>query len=81
MDIQHILANFLVGAACLYLARLSYTYFKNGTVASCGKCTGCSNNTPSAVRPAPQATPLITLAPRPARAPSANPRDHQDEIR
>ena len=69
MDIQQIITFLIVAVAATFLAHRLWKQAKGGEDA-CGGCGGgCGKPiTPNtAVRPAPKATPLITLGPPPPR--------------
>jgi hypothetical protein len=72
MDVQQIITFLIVAVAATFLARRLWGQAK-GTEDACGGCGGgCGKPVkpdakPTAVRPAPKATPLITLGPPPPR--------------
>jgi hypothetical protein len=72
-SMQALLANIFVGLAVLYLIYRAYLKAKNKEHSSCGGCAGCGKSerheAQNKPRPAPQATPLITLE-RPKTSPS-----------
>ena len=69
MDVQQAITLFIVTIAALYLGGRLWRQATNKSGDTCDGCGSCGKPTPSpAVRPAPQAKPLITLGPPPKRA-------------
>lgn len=61
MDIQQIVSLIFVAAAAAFLGLRLWRQARGKSGGSCGGCGECGRPAPAGQRPAPQATPLVSL--------------------